>query len=81
MVRNVGRIYFLVLAYQTLRAIFRSSFPNFFQSPFSDGFFISFQLYLSMKGLIFVILSECFHVFSRFNATVLAYRKHLLYLL
>ena len=37
--------------------------------------------YVYLKGLIFVILSERFPISSGFNATVIAYWKHLLYFL
>ena len=49
------------------------------QSSFSDGKFGSFQLYLFIKYLIFVIFSEFFPILLWFNATVTAidsvYRK------
>ena len=64
---------FSILGYKTLRAIVRSIFSNFIQSSFSDGYFIPFQLYLFIKGLIFVSLSGFFPIFSRFNATFIAY--------
>ena len=35
------------------------------------------QLYFTIKGIIFDILSECFTTFSWFNMTVAAYSKHL----
>ena len=47
---------FSFLAYKTLRAIATLFFSNFFQLFFSDGKFIPSQLYLFIKGLIFVIL-------------------------
>ena len=37
-----------------LRAIFRLFFSDFFQSCFSYGEFIPSQLYLSIKGLVFI---------------------------
>ena len=43
-------------------AIFRSIFLNFFRSPFCDGYVISSQLYLAIKGLTFVIFPESFTV-------------------
>ena len=46
---------------------------NFFQSFWYDGKLISFQLYWSIKGLIFDILSGCLW----FNAADKAYWKHL----
>ena len=53
-------------------------FSFFFQSSFYEGNFISFLLYLFIKGLIFVILSTWFPISSWFNAIVTAYCKHLL---
>ena len=74
---NISRIYFFsFLAYKTLRGIVWLIFSNFFQSPFSDGKFIPFQLYLFIKGLVFVILCRSFLISSWFNATVTAYWKH-----
>ena len=46
--------------YKTLRAIVILFFSNFFQSFFSDGKLISSELYLFIKGLIFVVLSGFF---------------------
>ena len=43
---------------KTLRAIVTIFFSNFFQSSFSDGKFTPSHLYLFIKGLIFVVLSE-----------------------
>ena len=51
-------IFFLFLAYKTLRAIVRLFFSNFFQSYFSDGKFIPTQLYIFRKGLICVVLHD-----------------------
>ena len=63
---------FCFLTYKTLKAIVTLFFSIFFQSFFSDGICIPFQLYLFIKGLIFVILSERFPISSSFNATVIA---------
>ena len=52
------------LVYKTLRAVVTLFFSNFFQLSFSDGKFIPSQLYLFIKGLIFVIPSECFPISS-----------------
>ena len=54
----VGYIFFGIQ--KQLRAIVQLFFSNFFQSFFSDGKFISFQLYLFIKCLIFVILCRSF---------------------
>ena len=48
---------------------------------FSDEKFIPSNLYLFIKGLIFVILPGFFPISTPFNATVIAYWKHLLSLL
>ena len=71
---------FLVLwgAYNILRAIvFFCFFSNFFQSFLTDGKYISFQLYCSIKGLIFDILWGSFLIYSWFNASVIANWKYL----
>ena len=60
-----------------LRAIALLFCSNFFQSFESGGKSISFQLYWSVKGLMFGILWGLFAMFSRFNATVKAYWKQL----
>ena len=52
-------------------------FSSFSQLSFLDGKFIPFQLFLFMKGLIFYFLHKFFPIFSLFNATVVAYWKHL----
>ena len=72
---------FSFLAYKTLKSIVTYFFSVFFQSSFSDRKSISFQIYLLMKDLIFVILSECFHISSWFNVTVTAYWRiyHIFY--
>ena len=57
-------IFFSFLAYETLRAIVTIFFSNFLQSFFSDGKYILSHLYLFIKGLVFVILSACFPIFS-----------------
>ena len=69
---------FSFLTYKTLRTIVTLFFSNFFQSSFSDGKSIPSQLYLFIKGLIFVILCGFFSISSWFNVTVTAYLKHLL---
>ena len=63
----------LFLAYETLRAIFTLAFSIFFQSSISDEKCIPFQLYLFIKGLIFLLLSKCFCIYSCFKADVTAY--------
>ena len=59
-----------------LRAIVLLFYLNFFQSFKCDGNSIPFQLYWSIKGLIFDILWGSFLILSWFNATVIAYLKH-----
>ena len=46
---------------------------NFFPSSLSEGKFISFLLYSSIKGLIFDSLSGWLLGFRQFSATVKAY--------
>ena len=55
---NITRIFFL--AHKKLGAIVTLFFPDFLQSSFCDGKFIPFQLYLFIKGLLFVILRRSF---------------------
>ena len=43
-----------------LFSFYKTLFTNFFQSSFSDGKLISSELYLFIKGLIFVVLSGFF---------------------
>ena len=78
MFRNINRIYFFLFCIKILRAIVTLFFSNFFQSSFSDGKFIPSQLYLFIKGLIFVILCGSFFISLPCNVTVTVYRKHLL---
>ena len=75
---NISRIYFFFLSTQNIESNCSIIFLNFFQSCFSDGKCIPSQLCLFIKGLISVILSECFPISSWFNATVTAYWKHFL---
>ena len=80
--RNVGRkyVYLYFLEHKTLRATVRFFFiivRIVFHSFFLDGYVINFQLYLSIKGLIFDYLSVYLPVSSWFNATVTAHWKHL----
>ena len=56
-----------------LRAVVRLFFSIFFESSFSDRKFILSHLYSFIKGFIFVILSGCFPIYSRFHATVTAH--------
>ena len=57
-------IFLFFLAYKTLKAIATLFFSNFFESLFSDVKFLpSSQLYLFIKGLIFVIFSGFFLFF------------------
>ena len=62
--------FFSFLSYKTLREIVTLFFSNFFQSSFSDGQFITFQLFIYKR------LNFCysFNIFSYFTK----YRKHLL---
>ena len=60
----------------TLRAIDLLFDSNFFQSLGSIGKITYFQLYLSIKDLIFDIVCRSFTVYSWFNASVTAYWKH-----
>ena len=55
---------FSFLAYKTLGAVVRLFFSIFFQSSFSNGKFIPAQLYLFIKGLMFVILCRSFLISS-----------------
>ena len=50
---------------------------NFFEPFVSDGKFLSFDLYWSMKGLIFLIISGCFSIVLWFSATNIACLKQL----
>ena len=68
----------IFLPYKTLKAILTFFFSSFVQLSFSNEKFISFQLDLFIKGLVFVILSGCFLIWSRFNVTVAVYWKCLL---
>ena len=62
------------MAYKTLRVIATLFFSSYFQWSFSNGKFVTSQLYLFLEGLIFVVLCG---FFLFFNATVIAYWKHL----
>ena len=64
--------------YKILRAIVLIFCSNFFHSFIPAEKSMPFQLYWSIKGLIFDILSGWFSIFWWFNATVIAYWKHLL---
>ena len=75
---NISRIYFVYFSIQNIKSKCCISFLNFLQSSFSDEKCIPYQLFLFIKGLIFVILCGLFLIFSWFNATVTAYWKHLL---
>ena len=68
----------IFLPYKTLKAILTFFFSSFVQLSFSNEKFIYFQLDLFIKGLVFVILSGCFLIWSRFNVTVAVYWKCLL---
>ena len=70
---------FSFLACETLRTIVTLFFSNFWQSSFSEGEFIIYQLYLFINDLIFVILSGCFPIYSWFDTTVTVYCKDLSY--
>ena len=71
-----NNVFFLV--YKILRTIAKLFFSKFSQSSSFDGYFILSQLYLSIKGLIFIFLYEFFPMSSWFNTSVAAYWKHLL---
>ena len=71
-------LFFLQGEDKILRAISVLFLSIFSQSLIPAGKFISFQLYLWMWGLIFDILSGWFSISWWFNATVIAYWKHLL---
>ena len=51
-------------AFKTLRAIFTLVFSVFFQLSFPDREFILSQLYLFIKGLIFIIPCRSFFISS-----------------
>ena len=70
---------FSFLAYKILRATVKLFFSNSFQSFFSDGKFLSFQLYLFIKGLVFVILCRSF--LFLYNLTRLLQRIESIYYL
>ena len=70
---NISRIYIYIF----LRAIVTLFFIKFFQLSLSDGKFVPSQLFFFMKGLMLVILWECFPISSLFNATAIAYCKPL----
>ena len=63
--------------YKPLRAIVRLFFSYVFKLSFFDGYFISFQLYLIINSLIFETLFGCDSISLYFNATAIAYWKHL----
>ena len=65
------------LARRTLLVIVKLFFSNFFQSSFSDGSFILFQLSLLITGLILIILTGCVPVSLWFSATVILFWKYL----
>ena len=67
---NISRIYFCLFNIKNILSYSYTIFLNFFQSLLSAGKYIPSQLYLFIKCLIFVILSECFLIYSWFNATV-----------
>ena len=67
MFRNKNIIFFSFLAHETLRATVTLFFSNFFEWSFSDGKFIPSQLYLFIKGLIFVIVCRFFLISSWFK--------------
>ena len=75
----VCKPYFFSVLYganKILRAIVLLFCSNFFQSFECDGNSIPFQLYWSIKGLIFDILWGSFLILLWFNASVTAYLKH-----
>ena len=75
---NISRISFFLFSIQNFKSNCYIFFFKFFQSSFSDGKFIPFQLYFFIKRLIFVILWGSFFIFSWFHVTVPACWKHLL---
>ena len=72
-------IFFHVQHKKTLKGIIRLFFSNFFQISFFGEKFIPSQLYLSVKGLIFVILCRSFLISSYFNATVTVSWRYLFF--
>ena len=74
---NADMICFFLWEYKKLRAIVTFISSNSFQSSISDGFIISFNLCLYIKGLTFGIPPRCFQIYSWFNVIVVAYWKHL----
>ena len=77
---NVGRIYFLVFSVQNIKSNREVIFHNFSPIIFFRWVigYISFQLYLFVKDLIFLIPSRFSLLFSRFKASVTAYWKYFL---
>ena len=68
---SISRIYFLFFSMQNIESKIRLFLSNLFQSSFSDGKFIPSQLCLFIKGLISLILSECFPISSWFHDLML----------
>ena len=75
---NIAGYIFPFSGYKILKAIVWLLFSIFFQLSFSEGKFIPSRLYLFIKALIFVILSEYYFISSWFNANVTAFWKYLL---
>ena len=75
---NLSRIYFLIFSIENIKSNCQMTFITFFQSPFPDEKFITSQLCLSTKGLIFAILPKSSPISLWFNASAGAYWKHLL---
>ena len=68
---------FFLFNIQNVKSNSHIIFLKFFPIIFFWWKMYSSQLYLFIKGLIFVILSECFPISSWFNAIVIAFWKHL----
>ena len=73
---NISKIYFFI--FFRIQSIKSNCCITFSQSSFSNGKFIPSQLFLFIKGLIFVILCRSFFISSWFNTIVTAYWKHVL---
>ena len=75
---NVGRTYFFVFSVQNIKSNCEVIFHNFSPIIFFRWVigYVSFQLYLFVKHLIFVIPSRFSLLFSRFKASVTVYWKY-----
>ena len=74
----IGRIYVFFFSIQNIKSNCSITFLKIFPIIFFWWKITPSQLYLLIKGLIFVILCGSFFISSWFNVTATAYWKHLL---